>query len=97
MDGFHRLLKHYGVVGVRQQIAVVEHGDPRLAIGDHLGGKGILEHLTGHHHRKHEAISFHIVFRGFPSQLKAVIETSDHPFLLQLVQGYGAIHHRLAQ
>jgi hypothetical protein len=86
LNGIHGLLEHNRVVGVRQQIAMIEHGDPLRTIGDHLGRIGIFNHLTRHHHRKHEAISLHVVLGGFPGQLKANFEALDHPFLLQLVQ-----------
>ena len=42
-NGYDRLFKHGDIVGVRQQIAVVEHVDPNLSVRKNLGGERLLD------------------------------------------------------
>jgi len=75
----------------------IEHGNPGGAILQHLGGKGVLDHLAGHHHIKHNAAGLHVILHGFPGQFEATLEALNHPFFFQLIESLRAMGHRFPQ
>ena len=96
-DGLDGLFKTGKVVGVRQEIAVIQHVDPDLTIVDHLGRERVFQDLTGRHRGEDDAAVFEIIFDGFPGQLERIFETLHDPFFLQRIQRCGSIFQGLAE
>src|SRR5438094_753603 len=80
-DGLNRLLKNRGVICMRQQVAVVQHIDPNLAVGDNLRDKGILENLPRGYRRDANTTGFQEILDRLPGQLKGILKPLNDAFL----------------
>ncbi len=97
MDRVHCLFKADLVVGVSEKVAVIEHVNPDLPIGENLGRECILQHLPGRDRGKDKAALFQVILHGLPCEFEAILESLDDAFLFQLIQCRGAPLHRVAQ
>ena len=97
MNGLHCLLETSLIVSVREQVSMIEHFDPNLAIPKNLGGTRILQNMSRREGRNDHSGLFQIVFHRLPGQFKAVLEALNGPFLFQRVQRLRAVFQRTAK
>ena len=79
-DGF---FKNGEVVGVREEVAVVEHIYPSLPISDDFCNKSLFDNLAGRCRRDRHSAVLQVIFHAFPCQLKSVFQSLCVSLLLQ--------------
>ena len=82
-DGVYSFFKDRGIVGVREKIAVVEHVNPGLAIGENLCGKRFFEDLPQRDRRDNKPAFFQEIFDRLPGQLEGILKPLDDSFFFQ--------------
>ena len=86
VNGIHGHVELGRIVGVRQQIPVIEHVHPNRSLLEYFGGEPVFEHLTRGDSGEDKSTGFVVVFDRLPSQFKTVLEALDGPLLLQCIQ-----------
>ena len=85
MDGIQGYVELGRIVGVRQQIPVIEHVHPNWTLLKDFGGERVFEHLTRCDCGEDQSTGFQVVFDRLPSQFKTVFEALDDPLFFQRV------------
>ena len=85
-NGFNRYFKTGKIIGVGEEIAMIQHVDPDLPIREDFGGEGILQDLTRSDGGENDTAFLEVVLRSFPRQFEGIFKPLDDAFLLQLVQ-----------
>jgi hypothetical protein len=71
------------VVSVRQQIALVQHIDPKLAVLDDVRRKGLFQDVSGRRWHHPDSGLLHVVQQGLPCQVERVLEAMNRALLLE--------------
>jgi hypothetical protein len=74
VNRIHGLFELRSIEGVREQVAVVDHVDPRLAVIQNPSCKGVLDHLPRCHRTENHAALLQVVFDRLPGEFKRVFE-----------------------
>lgn len=89
--------KNRRVVGVRQEIAVLEHLHPNMPIEHDLRGERCFEDMPRRDRSNRHAARFQMILEGFPRQFKRVFEALNRAFFFQGRKHLGTVLQRLGQ
>lgn len=76
------------VVGVRGEVAVLDHQHPSLAIAQQAKAKGFPQGVSGAQ-QSGIALAAQQIAQGVPTQFKAVLKGFDQALLLALIERWG--------
>ena len=68
---------------MRQEIAMVQHVDPDLTVGNNLRFNRLLDYLARRDGSDDDPSSFEIILSRFPREFESVLEPVHNPFLLE--------------
>ena len=91
------IFKNGEVLGVREEVAVVEHINPNLPIGNDFCKKSLFNNLARRCRRDRHAAVLQVIFHTFPSQFESVFQTLSCSFLLQWREALLPIRKSFAQ